>query len=214
MIAVLLFQIVFAMPPAGEAIMSSEPSGPHSAVLRIPNDDPLTREKIAFLSANSPTARELVGRVGRLQDCVLIIRAHPLLARQERLLGRGRFWVVRGHLYGLLEYQAEPRNSYLALRLIAHELAHALEVGLSPRGTDTASLRPLVLARQREDGHDNVDGVETEFARAVGHRVQLELLGRMRGGSSLAALADSTHLALDLPPTNPLAPEPLSIRER
>ena len=135
-------------------------------------------------------------RVERLQDIVLILRGHPLLAKQEGLLGRGQFWVVRGHLYGMLEYQAQPLGSRQALRIIAHELAHALEVGLVPRGIDTASLRTLVLQREREDDARSTLGTETEFARAVGYRVQLELLGRMVGRSSLSAVADSTHLAL------------------
>ena len=167
-----------------------------TSVLRVLPDDGLTRQHLARAIGGSATARELVARVEQLQDCVLILRAHPLLTEQEHLLGRGQFWVVRGHLYGLLEYQAEPLGSYRALRIINHELAHALEIGLAPRGTDTASLRPLVLAREDEELRGPVPGVETEFARAVGYRVQLELLGRLQGPSALSTVADETHLAL------------------
>jgi hypothetical protein len=197
MIAVLLIHAMLATAPEPSNVAPAGPPGSKSVVLRIPHDDPITRDKIVYLIAHSPTARELVTRVGQLQDCVLIIRARPLLARQEKLLGRGRFWVARGYLYGLLEYQTEPRGSYFALRVIAHELAHALEVGLTARATDTASLRPLVLAREREKDHNDPRGIETEFARAVGYRVQLELLDRSPGASSLAALAGSTHLSLN-----------------
>ena len=113
------------------------------------------------------------------------------------MLGRGKFWVVRGHLYGLLEYQAEPVGSNRAVRILAHELAHALEVAVAPRGWDTDSLRPLVLERERKEENGPVSGIETEFARAVGYRVQLELLGRLTGPSTLSAIADQTHLALN-----------------
>jgi hypothetical protein len=177
----------------------SDHAGPTIAtnsVLRVLPDDGLTRQHLGRAIAGSSTARELIARIEQLQDCVLILRAHPLLTVQEHLLGRGQFWVVHGHLYGLLEYQAEPLGGYRALRIINHELAHALEVGLAPRGIDTASLRPLVLARESEETRGPVPGVETEFARAVGYRVQLELLGRLQGPSALSTVADETHLAL------------------
>jgi len=169
-----------------------------SAVLRIQPNDALTRSNLKLLTSQAPTGRELVDRIERLQDVVLILRAHPLLMRQAQLLGRGNFWVVKGHLFGLLEYQAQPLGSRQAIRIIAHELGHALEVSLLPRGVDTATMRDLVLAQETPGGRQ-VSGIETEFARAVGYRVQLELLHRLRGPSSLAALADSMHLVLDAP---------------
>ena len=175
-------------------------------VLRVLPNDPLTRDHIQRAIAGSSTFREVVARVEQLHDTVLILRGHPLLLSQEALLGRGRFWVVRGHLYGLLEYQSEQRGSERPPRIIAHELAHALEVALAPRGLDTASLRPFVLAREQSEATVTASGVETEFARAVGYRVGLEILGRLRGPSSLSTLADETHLVLGAPPDTTLPP--------
>jgi hypothetical protein len=171
----------------------------HEHVLRVLPNDRLTREHLQRATTGSATARELLGRIERLQNAVLILRANPVLVQQDGLLGRGRFWVVRGHLYGLLEYQAEPAGSNRAVRILAHELAHALEVAITPRGWDTDSLRPLVLERERERKQEDgpVPGIETEFARAVGYRVQLELLGKLAGPSTLSAIADRTHLALN-----------------
>jgi hypothetical protein len=173
---------------------------PASSVLRVPSNDRLTRDHLVRAVTGSPTARELVARIELLNDTVLLMRAHPLLVRQEGLLGRGKFWIVRGRLFGLLEYQAEPLGSYRALRIVSDELAHALEVGLAPRAYDTRNWRPLLLATEREEVRD-APGIETEFARAVGYRVQLELLGRLKGPSSLAAIADQTHLALGTVPS-------------
>jgi hypothetical protein len=166
-------------------------------VLRLPPNDRLTPEHVQRAITGSATARELLGRIERLQNTVLILRANPVLVQEDRLLGRGKFWVVRGHLYGLLEYQAEPVGSNRAVRILAHELAHALEIGLTPRGWDTDSLRPLMLERERKERDGPVPGIETEFARAVGYRVQLELLGKLTGSSTLSAIADQTHLALN-----------------
>jgi len=162
----------------------------------LPNDR-LTPEHVRRAITGSATARELLGRIERLQNTVLILRANPVLVQEDRLLGRGKFWVVRGHLFGLLEYQAEPVGSNRAVQILAHELAHALEVALTPRGWDTDSLRPLMLERERKERDGPVPGIETEFARAVGYRVQLELLGRLTGSSTLSAIADQTHLALN-----------------
>lgn len=170
----------------------------HEHVLRVLPNDRLTREHLQRATTGSATARELLGRIERLQDAVLILRANPVLVQQDGLLGRGKFWVVRGHLFGLLEYQAEPVGSNRAVRILAHEMAHALEVALAPRGLDTDSLRPLMLERERKEEKGPVPGIETEFARAVGYRVQLELLGKLAGPSTLSAIADQTHLALNL----------------
>ena len=186
--------LALATPGDGPATLHAQYQG--ADVLRVPPNDGLTRQHLAHAVAASSTARELLARVERLPDTVLILRAHPLLTREENLLGRGRFWVVRGHLYGLLEYQAEPIGSFRAIRIIAHELAHALEVGMSDRGIDTESLRPFVLAREKAEDKGPVPGVETEFARAVGYRVQLEMLGRLAGPSALSEVADTSHLAL------------------
>jgi len=169
----------------------------HERVLRVLPNDRLTPEHVRRAITGSATARELLGRIERLQNTVLILRANPVLVQEDRLLGRGKFWVVRGHLYGLLEYQAEPVGSNRAVRILAHELAHALEVALTPRGWDTDSLRPLMLERERKERDGPVPGIETEFARAVGYRVQLELLGKLTGSSTLSAIADQTHLALN-----------------
>jgi hypothetical protein len=169
----------------------------HEHVLRVLPNDRLTRDHLQRALAGSATARELVSRIERLQNVVLIVRAHPLLVRQDRLLGRGKFWVVRGRLFGLLEYQAEPIGSNRAVRILAHELAHALEVALAPRGFDTNSLRSIVLARESEERAGPVAGIETEFARAVGYRVQLELLNKLTGPSTLSAIAEEMHLALN-----------------
>ena len=144
---------------------------------RVAPNDRLTPDHLQRALAGSPTARELVDRIERLPNTVLIVRAHPLLVRRDGLLGRGKFWVVRERLFGLLEYQAEPVGSNRAVRILAHELAHALEIALAPR-VDINSLRAVVLARESDERTGMVAGIETEFARAVGYRVQLELLNR------------------------------------
>jgi hypothetical protein len=178
---------------------------PPVPVLRIQGNDTLTPRHLARLTVRSATARDLVVRLERVPKAVFILRAHPLLANTERLLGRGQFWVERGRLYGLLEYQAEPIGSTRALLVLAHELAHALEVGTLPRASNTRSLRSLLRVRELDEGFDSAPGIETDFARAVTHRVYLEIFGRLPNATGLMADADAAHVTLPALPGDGLA---------
>jgi hypothetical protein len=127
----------------------------------------------------------VLARLELVPDAIFIVVAHPRLVHDERLLGRGRFWVVQGRLFGILEYQAEPAGSRRALRTLARELAHALEVGMLPRRGGTRVLRSLLELRDRDGDVDRAPGIETDFARAVAYRVHLELLGRLPNSTVL-----------------------------
>jgi hypothetical protein len=190
---VLLAGVIGASPTRAAG---SDDDPPATTVLRVPLNDTLTPGNLARLTANSATARDLLARIERVPDAILIVRAHPLLVKTERLLGRGQFWVVRGRLFGLLEYQAEPAGSHRALRILAHELAHALEVGMLPRSGETEALRSLLRVRELDEGFDLAPGIETDFARAVSHRVHLEMRGRLPNTPDLLARAAAAHVTL------------------
>ena len=172
--------------------------GSHSIqrVVRAPSNDSLTPGNLARLRARSATARDLLARLELVPDAILIVRAHPRLVQDQRLLGRGQFWVVHGRLFGILEYQAEPAGSQRAVRTLAHELAHALEVGMLPRSGGTRGLRSLLELRDRGGDVDRAPGIETDFARAVAYRVHLELLGKLPNSTGLLAQAAQSHVAL------------------
>jgi hypothetical protein len=172
--------------------------GNHSIqrVVRVPSNDSLTPCNLARLRAKSATARDLLARLELVPEAILIVQAHPRLVQDQRLLGRGRFWVVDGRLFGILEYQAEPAGSQRAVRTLAHELAHALELGMLPRGGGTRGLRSLLELRDRDGDGDPSPGIETDFARAVAYRVHLELLGRLPNSTGLLAQAAQSHVAL------------------
>jgi hypothetical protein len=135
---------------------------PRRAVLRVPPNDPLTAANLARLARQSATARDMLARLEAIPDAAFTVRAHPLLMRSERLLGRGRFWIVGHRLFGVLEYQAEPEGNPRALRVLAHELAHALEVGMLPRARDTRALESRLRLRQLDDDFDSALGIETD----------------------------------------------------
>lgn len=201
--ALFLIAALTANQPAPVTAVPDET--PAVPVLRIQGNDPLTPGHLARLTARSATARDLVVRLERVPQAVFILRAHPLLITTERLIGRGKFWVERGRLYGLLEYQAEPIGSTRALLVLAHELAHALEVGTLPRAGNTESLRSLLRVREVDEGYDRTPGIETDFARAVTHRVYLEIFGHLPNDTGLLAQADAARVTLPALPTDSLA---------
>src|SRR5262249_27848605 len=95
-------------------------------VLRIQPNDSLTRKNLEVLMSQAPTGRELVARIERLQDVVLILRAHPLLLRQEQLLGRVRIWGAKRQLVGTLATPARPPRRAPTARTLAHSDASAV----------------------------------------------------------------------------------------
>jgi hypothetical protein len=170
-----------------------------ASVVRVDANDPLTPRHLARLRAASATARDLLERLEQIPDAIFLVRAHPRLAQSERAFGRGRFWLVRDRLYGFIEYQAEPVGSPGAERTLAHELAHALEIGMMPRTGGTRALRSLLQQRDREIDADPKAGIETDFAKAVAYRIHLELLGRLPNSTGRLAQAERSHV--DLSPT-------------
>jgi len=89
----------------------ADPNDSLQRVVRVQLNDSLTPGNLARLRAKSATGRDLLARLELVPDAIFIVRAHPRLVQDERLLGRGRFWVVQGRLFGVLEYQAEPAGS-------------------------------------------------------------------------------------------------------
>jgi hypothetical protein len=171
----------------------------HAQVLRVQPNDPLTRHNLAKLAERSATARDVIERLQQFDDAVLIIRAHPMLVRETQAIGRGKLWVVNGRLYGVFEYQAEPRGSLRPLRVLAQQLGHALEVALAPRGQDTRTLRKVLVTREDlDEPMFATASVETEFARLIGRRVATELSGKTASGDGLAEAAGAARL--ELPP--------------
>ncbi len=189
---------------AGSGQDRAEPT--EGRVLRIERGDGITRHHLAALQQRSSTARDLLARIERLPDTILIIGAYPLLVRTTRVYGRGLFWVHGQRLFGYLRYQTESLGNDRPLCILVHELAHAVEIAGVDRRSGTAGLRQFVMSRAVGEDPLNWRGAETEFPPAVAHRVWLELLGRMTGPSGLEALAAERNVQL---PTAQLARGPM-----
>jgi len=170
-------------------------------VLRIDRRDKMTARQLTQLRAGSATARELLVRVGNLQDTILIVRADPALVGRSRLYGRSRFWVHSGELFGYIQYQAGTLNSLGTQCLIVHELAHAMEIASADWKAGTTAVRDFVLSRALGLSSSQADGSETEFPQQVALLVLGELQGAAARGHTLEQIAEAHHITL--PPAIP-----------
>jgi len=187
-----MFSVVVALA-AWQVLSAGSPAHP---VLRVEVGDDITRGHLAALVRRSPTGRDLLARVERLPSTILIVRAYPLLVRSTKVYGRGVFWITGDQLFGHLQYPTESPGNDRPLCILAHELAHAIEVAGVDRRAGTAGLRQFVMSRAVGDDPLNWRGAETEFPRVVAHQVWVELVGHSQAASMLDALALEHHVSL------------------
>lgn len=169
-------------------------------VLRINKKDSLTRGHLAQLRRGSAMARELLVRVANLPDTILMICADPALVSKAGLYGRSRFWVNTGNLFGYIQYQAGPLNSWGTQCLIVHELAHAVEIATAGRSAGTAAIRDFVLSRAI-GLNPAAWGAETEFPQQVALAVLAELQGKPEQEDTLERIALAHRITF--PPATP-----------
>jgi hypothetical protein len=166
-------------------------------VLRVDPDDPLTPRSLEWLERSSPTGRDLLRRISQLQHTVLIARANPVLMRSLGAPGRTTLWSVNGRVYGLVEYQAQTAGSISPVCILAHELAHVLEIAAALDGTGFERLGHVLAARDISAEPRFAQGIETEFATAVGRRVRQELRHQdLRTRSVLDEIAAGARIAV------------------
>ncbi len=185
-------QSILAFDAPTDIVVNPGATAPSTAVLRIDRRDKFTPRHLEQLRRGSAMARELLDRVANLRDTILIVRADPALARKSGLYGRTRFWVHAGELFGFVEYQAGPLNSFGTQCLIVHELAHAVEIATTDRKAGTRALRSFVL--ERAIGSDL--GAETEFPQQVALAVLWQLQRKAAGEDSLERIALSHQITL------------------
>jgi hypothetical protein len=178
---------------------SESRAGASQRVLRIAAHDDITAGHIAELRRKSTIARELLDRVESLPATILILRAEPLLARQVGAAGRSRFWINGAELFGYVQYQVASLRNPSTECVIAHELAHAVEIATADRRDGTSGLRQFLLSRVPGAEPSNWRGAETEFPRDVAAAVMQELLGRAPR-TTLDVLAETHHITLPRAP--------------
>lgn len=202
---VITFVLAHVIGAAGASLDRSDAITGADTVLRVGRNDPVTRHNLDLLVSRSPTGRDLVARIERLPATTIVVRARPYLMRDIGLPGRGRFRVSRDRFQGTVEYQAEPAGNHQAARVLAHELAHVLEVGLARERRHASASATLTFACTAEEG-PVATGIplpagETEFATVVGRQVWRELGTRDPRTSVLDILARATGVILGEPPT-------------
>lgn len=143
----------------------------------------LLRATGSDLVDRSATFAAMIESLSTVRGLMLYMRPAVL----DGLLGRGRYEIDRERLIGIIEvnpYRFEPQ---LRVRAIAHEIAHAYEIGCLARGGEASGVRE-VLNRRRTNDRRSPD-IETGFAQAVEIAVQREFFNRSPERSRLAELS-------------------------
>jgi hypothetical protein len=158
--------------------------------------DDAAHARLADLVARSVTVREMVALLCAERDVHFTLRGSRHLKREHRSGGRSGFAVVDGVLIGRLEFDTGESAREAQQIVVAHELAHGVELARLPR-LDTRTLAQRLLAHTgRHVAWWPHRTIETPFALAVEKQVAGELrldLTPTRG--RLEELARRHHLS-------------------
>lgn len=185
--SILLVGFLFAAAPAAASdrrASDSEVEALLSAVVTV-DGDVAAKDWTAMLARRSPTFREMLEVLQQSPHMRVTLISRADLKRRTRLLGRGTFTAFGGKIYGLLEFDRGQLDPVPQLRMIVHEIAHAVEIACLPPPEQSDDLRRQLRER---DGASNrqLDMIETPFPDAVvrivlGEHDRQASVGKLRG---------------------------------
>lgn len=165
-----------------------------SAVTLVDGDS-VALEWMTVLARRSPTFREMLGVLLRTPHVRVTLLSRPDLRRTTRYAGRGTFTARDGRVWGLLEFDRSRLDPVPQLRMIVHEIAHAVEIACLPASDETAELRRQLEERQGLYSAGFLDALETPFPNAVVRAVMAEH-DALSDTGRLRALAETFGLKL------------------
>lgn len=168
------------------------------SALTIPPEDELARDWAVGLAKRSPTFRQMLGVLQSSNHLIVRLRSVRGLRRDARLYGRGVFYVEESHVLGLLEFEPMDAPPQKQLEMIAHEVAHAVELACLPMPGSLDELRAQLASRSAYEITSSSGLMETPFPQTVARAVLREY-SRKAARGELHALA--TQFGLNLPDT-------------
>jgi hypothetical protein len=127
---------------------------------------------LAAAAAHSPTVRQLLGELDA-SDVVAYMKIDKTL---PLYLGGKTWFVVSAAGTRYVQCLVTPIRDTLTMAvMVAHELAHAVEVSRDPAIVDPASMAQQFLTSGTVRTRGNTTLVETEFARDISAQVRREL---------------------------------------
>ena len=159
-------------------------------------EDSAARRCFDYLVRRSATMREMVSVIESRPDTVVSIRAVPGLDNAPSQLARGVVRVDGGQIHAELEFDVATGKLLGQLEMLAHELAHVVEIACLPATSTKDGVRKALLRRgfAIQQRPSRRIAVETGFAVAVGRQVLLETMRRNAGQGTLHALAAQHEL--------------------
>jgi hypothetical protein len=152
--------------------------------------DPLALEWMTVLVRRSPTFREMLGVLLRTPHVRVTLLSRPDLRRTTRSAGRGTFTARDGRVWGLLEFDRSQLDPVPQLRMIVHEIAHAVEIACLPPPDETDDIRRQLSERKGGYRRGVLEALETPFPDAVVRVVMSEHDARSDAGKLRALAAD------------------------
>lgn len=195
---VLLIALVSVLPNTAERVPAA--SAPARLSCVTPRDS-VAEARLQELVQDSSLAREMITHLCSAPAVTVLIETRPGLRLETGVRGQAQFYVADETLVGEIAIDSGIRPSK-QLQVIAHEMAHALELALLPRAGGTRALATELLSRLgRHRPWMPHARIETPFAVMLEARVAGELKwGRPAPSGTLARLARTHGLSLATPP--------------
>ena len=158
---------------------------------RIEFEDQVSRSRFEYLVQRSATMREMMDVLVSTPGIRVRVRALSGLRDSASKSAHGMLRVDGDTVNALLEFDTFYSKLPAQLEMLAHELAHVVEVVCLPDINAKGGLRQALLARGFSIGRgtSGLIGIETRFATDVGRQVAFEALTRARNAGTLRAMA-------------------------
>jgi hypothetical protein len=183
---------------------------------RIELENRVARSRYEYLVRRSATMREMVNIIEATPAILVRIRALPGMRDASSHIAHGILRAEDDRIHAMLEFDTVHSGLLTQLEMLAHELAHVIEVVCLSRAIAEAGIRQVLLARGFSLGssRSGATGIETPFAIAVGHQVLVEATTRARDAGSLQAMARQYNLGASCPDRAQPAVAPATLGSR
>lgn len=154
-------------------------------------DDRIASSRLVFLATRSPTMRDMLSVLAFTSGISVRLRSHPGLQEASWRLSHGVLHRDGGSLNAVLEFDTRRTTPAEQLEMVAHEIAHVVEIVCLPANGGAGQLETVLVGRgfRTQTARRRVIAVETLFAIEMGRVVVAEALTRITGAGKLQVLA-------------------------
>lgn len=172
-------------------------------------EDQIARKRFEYLRERSATMQQMLAVITAVPGVLVRVRAVPGLHQSAAVNAHGFLQVDEESVHAALEFDPIAVKPPEQIEMLAHELAHVVEVVCLPRSSGADALRRALLERGFAVRRQRVGriGIETPFAVQAGRRAAVEAMNGGKLPGLFASLARRHALGEPCtPPTDTAAP--------